>query len=223
MKIKRLLLLVFAFLLAACDSAATADRLMQKALSGIQTVSSLSYDLQVNLWQTIYLVQVTGEGQYKNPDRSYLKLTSLGTDFEILSPSAEKIYIKDPVSGNWQAFSAESLAQSGFSPDYLRQQVTLLNAYDKPKLIDNEKIDGVECSHLQFEINPSRLAEGLLRSMLVGVRDLTGVKITGELWIAKEDLLPRKSVVVIDTDQDYKLTTTLTYHGFNEEISFPKP
>lgn len=223
MKMKWSLLLACAILLSACNSAAGTDRLMRSALSNIENVSSLSYDLEVNLWQTIYLVQVTGTGQYKNPDRSYLKLSSLGTSFEILSPSTDKIYIKDPVSGSWLPFSAANLAQSGFSPDYLRQQVTLLKAYSQPKSLGSEEIDGIKCAHIHFEIDPARLSEGLLRSMLAGVTDLTGIKITGEIWIGKKDLLPRKSVVVIDTDQNYKLTTTIAYHGFNEETPFPKP
>jgi hypothetical protein len=226
MKNKRLFSFIFAILLiavSACSSAAGRNQLMQDGLSKLEKVSSIVYDLNVGIWQDGSLVQVMGEGQYKNPDQSYLKLTSVGTNFEILSLSLDKTYMKDPASGNWQPISSSDLAQSGFSANYFQQQLELLKAYDQPKLIGSEEIDGVKCSHIQFEISSSLLSEVFLRSILTGAKDLTGLQINGEIWIGKQDALTRKSVVEINIGQAYKMTTTLTYKEFNSEITFPIP
>lgn len=218
-----LVLGIILIFLNACSSAGNTAKITDLSISKLDSLSSVSYSLDVSIWQNGFLVQITGTGQHKTPDQSYLQLTSVGTNFEILSLSSNKIYMKDPAAGTWHSISSASLAQSGFAVDYFLQQVELLKGYSQPKMVGNEIIDGIACSHIQFKINPANLSEAFLHSILDGLKDLSALKISGELWVGKQDSQARRSVVVMEIGPDYRQTMTLDYLQFNSKLSFPSP
>lgn len=223
MKKNKLSLCLLILFLASCTVVPSPEKRMQAGLEKLSSAQSASYALDVSIMNNKNLVEITGTGQHKAPDQSYLQLTSVGTNFEILALSNNKLYMKDPFSGTWRSIPAGDLTLSGFASDYYSQQLEFLRAYDRPLRDGSETIDGVACDHLKFGILPDKLPQGFLKSILVGINDLTNLSITGELLIGKQDSQPKKSIVQLAIGKDFQLTTTLYYHEFNEELTFPTP
>jgi len=206
--------------LTACSAAAARDKFM----AGVQTLASaasVTYNVNVDILENSTVVQVAGEGQEQDAF-VYQNLVSQGFNFEILQTAPEKYYLKNISTRNWLPIDRAGLALSGFSPSYFDQQQAFLKAATNIALTCSEEIDGRQCARYSFVINPENLPDTFL-NQVTRIEDLSGVSVTGSLWLEKQSAIPCQSLIEITLGENYHRMVTILYKSLDEPLTFPTP
>jgi len=152
-----------------------------------------------------------GEGVMALPDRAHIEKVSSydQAPVETIVIGSTGYWVDESVSGGW---NSGPIAPFASNP---ARWIELLQFYDNPKLLGEEKINGVDCYHLEFAVN---LEPGWLGLFSGGG--------TGEAWISQGDFSLVKAIYDLQYEGARESGTvhlTLELSELNEPVFIEAP
>lgn len=221
------ILVILMLLLIACQPL-TPDQILSQSRLKMKDVKSMALAMEVRLTSQNKKVTITGMGMAKLPDQSYMRMSAEGEEIELIAQPQDKFFMKgNTTQGKWAPLTKQQVNEgTGVSLNVLEVQTLLAELYAAPVLVDEEKIDNVNCYHMVFSINSQKYLEQLMPSAISNGVDPKTTTVEGELWIGKDDLLMRKirvDLVMQIKQQPAGSVTTFVNSKFNEAVEIPKP
>jgi hypothetical protein len=153
----------------------------------------------------------SGEGVVVLPDRAHFqKISSFDEKpVETIVIGATGYWVDESVSGGW---NGGPIAPFASNP---ARWIELLQFYEKPALLGEEKVNGVECYHLQFAVT---FEPGWLGLFSGGG--------TGEAWVSTEGFSLVKAIYDVEyegTRESDSMNLTLELSHLNEPVAIKAP
>jgi outer membrane lipoprotein-sorting protein len=202
----------------------TAEEIVAQSNAKMKDVKTMHFNMDVSTEVSGMAITITSTGVAEQPDKAYMTMEAMGQKVEVLVLSKTEVYMREGNSTSWTPVPADQLSQVGTNTDVMAQlQITdMANNIVKA---EDEKIDGVDCYHLTFDIDLKKYFEKVNPSMAeqIQVGDNPG---KGELWVGKADMLNRKltmnaSFTTQGTEATLDMTMTAT--DFNKPVDIPQP
>lgn len=223
--------LVIVLAVAACGSPLAKAETPQQALSAAaqraSQLKSAKFDFQGNVAMTFpaalaqslgqaatngtMTVTITGNGEAQFPDRYHavanVKMSSLQLTTEVIVANG-KAYVKNPLTGKWQASSAsQGLTDSLGQPDPLTYEQLLKNVKSIKDLGDTT-LNGTAVHHYQLVPDTAKLVNSLNSATSKNPQAAAALQqvlnsgtMTIEVWFGKDDHLVRRLL----TNADYTI------------------
>ena len=205
----------------------TGEEIISRGMENMKAVTTMKY--MMNNSMTGGGIGVTGnvKGRYQTPDQHFIQLNLGGNAIEILSLSPEAYFMRTPETPEWVPFSQAKVKQ-------VYTLFTIMNPFDLLKLdglalnlqkLDNVQIDGVDCYHLQFDMDMDKYIEMMGKSDL-GPVDLSQASAVGQIWVGSKDLLFRQTqfdFVAHETGGDVGVKEKWVYYDFNQPVEILEP
>jgi len=225
-------MMLLALLLSACQKTATAvplmtdpNEILKKSFETTKTMKSAKVAIDISVSAQGLNMVFTGEGAVKMPDQSYMKMKVMGQEYEMLMLSKDEVYVRTAADKPFTKVDSSQMNQVGTNPDFLSQQVKMLELYENPKLIGVEKLDGVDTYHISFTMDLQKVMNMTGQQLPPEAKDMKG-NAEAEAWITTADLYQVKSVIKMDyvfQSVAAKLEMTMTMKDINQPVDLPKP
>lgn len=189
----------------------------------MQSVNTMNMGISLTTQSGILPVTFTGGGVAERPDKVYIKLSFLLQNYEILSISADKVYVKPLGSSTWEHTPAD---QMDLTTSLLRDAFGLLEVSKvalAPMLAGPEELNGVNCQRITMGIDlPLYLARHAPAAS--SQIDLVASRARGELWVGIDDLRIHKLYIemqIVTNGDSLPVNATIEFNHFNESVNFP--
>lgn len=208
------------------DDAKTSQEILLSASQRLAATQTLRFKLKVDgdtfidYGHTMRLLEAQGELIRPDKVQTDFKLKVLGT--VTISTSlliiGDQRWATDLITGAWGPAPDEFSYDPGILFDNQNGIGPVMDRVQNAVRLDNEKIDGQSCFHLQAQVDPSIIDE-------LSSGNLTGNPVTVDLWIdrATSDLLRvRLSEPDTVTDRD-PATWTLDFSDQGKDLKIEPP
>jgi len=125
-------------------------------------------------------------------------------------------WMTNPLSGKWELLPDEFQVLSIFDPS--TGVAAIMKGMAGAVRLSDEDLQGTACYHLSGDIDSGNLSA-------ISGSSVKGVTIKAEIWIAKEDSLPRLIKLtgkISETEKD-GIIRTLSFSNFNLDVKIEKP
>jgi hypothetical protein len=130
-------------------------------------------------------------------------------------------YLTNPLTGKWEQVSTKFDAAGMFDPD--TSHGAMLRAMADPTRINDEKVTGLDCFHIEGEMASGDLFPIVL---LLRLTPIEGAVVDAEMWVDHEEFLLRRirfeGQVTADENPGITRTMTLTKYGQEVQIELPE-
>jgi hypothetical protein len=229
-----LILTLLVLVSLACQLTAknlTADEVVDQSGTKMGSLKSYEMTMDLTLEMQSMKLSITGEGAFEQPDKAYINLSLMGETYEVVTLSKDEVYVRQS-GGDWEKMDASTGSQPQLSPDLLKG-LALKDIAQKVTKGSDEKIDGVDCYSVSFEMDIEKLltkfsdalgssgmdTEELLQSATID-------PIQGKLWVGKSDLVVRKLQLDLKAtieEQEVIATVVLGISNINGKVNIPTP
>jgi hypothetical protein len=228
----RILLAAFLLVALALTSCApaplTADQVIQKMAENGKNLKSGQIQLEMKIALAGQTLNLSSNGVFENPDRSFLTLTSMGNTIQVLSLSPSESYTRRGDDEKWLRADASTQSQSGSLYDFAKNPEALLKHYQAAKLLPEDTVAecATACYHVGFQLNMAELFKdsGALETTLKGVAFNTPADV--ELWIGKTDFYTHRQkskFLMTISGQDVTVDVLISQTGINKPVVIPTP
>ena len=200
------------------------EALLLQAEFTMQSVNTLSMKISLNTQSGVLPITLKGDGVAERPDKTYIKLTLLFQNFEILSLSNDEVFIKYLGSDTWERTSAE---QMDLPTSLLSNAFGLLEISDfaiDPTLAGIENVNGIPCQQVTTGIDlPMYLARNAPEAS--SQIDLVASRARGILWIGTDDIRIHKlflEMEIVNNGETLPVNAMIEFIRFNEPVVFPE-
>jgi hypothetical protein len=203
-------------------AALTTAEIISKSSENMQAVNSFHFELDQTGGGTpitMGIEMVKAEGDIARPDKMQATITgtAMGMSLEVkLVSSGETIYMTNPLTGAWEVPPDQFKVLGIFDPG--TGLAAVLKGIATPVQLGEEQQGGVLCYHLKGSI-----VSDALRPITGSAA--TGVMISVELWIGKDDFLVRQIKLegkITESEKD-GIVRTLDLSNFNQEVNIQLP
>ncbi|OGO31230.1 MAG: hypothetical protein A2Z29_09330 [Chloroflexi bacterium RBG_16_56_11] len=222
------LLAVTVLLVTGCSratpspTALTAAEIFQNSGEKFQALSSFHFVLdQIGGGTPVTggIEMTKAQGDVARPDglQTTISGTALGMFLEIrLVISGNRTFMTNPLSGKWEALPDQFKILSLFDPG--AGVAAIMKDVAQPVRLEDEELGGTLCYRLKGTI-----VSDSLRPIIGSAA--TGVSISAEVWIGKEDFLARHIRLEgkITESEKAGIVRTLELSGFNQPVSIKLP
>ncbi len=157
--------------------------------------------------------QLTLSGEIVRPDRYTMRGTGIG---EVLVIGANSWQRRTP-TGNWVKQASDSGIGGLIDPTALADSSKY---YTNVQRLSDETIDGVDCYHLKFDVDATKL-----KASTNGL-NLGNATIATEVWVGKQDNLQRQMQLAIQLPAagvNISGTMRIKLSGFNDPLTITPP
>jgi hypothetical protein len=190
------------------EVALSAEEIMKRSaetMSGVATAHIIFAQEQVGEYTA------SGEGVVALPDRAHIvKISSYDEEaVDMIVIGATGYWVDESVSGGW---NLGPIAPFASNP---ARWVELAQFYSSPALLGQDKVNGVDCYHLEFPVD---LEPGWLGLFSGGG--------TGEAWISEADLSLIKATYDLEYEgarESGRMLLTLELSELNEPVTIEAP
>jgi outer membrane lipoprotein-sorting protein len=202
----------------------TAQEVLNESSQKGQEIKTAKMEMTINMKMQGMSLAMTANGVIEAPDKVYMTMNAAGQNIEILVLSKDEMYMKMPGADSWTPVPADQMGQTGMNTDIL-SQLKLGDIAQNPKLEAEEKVDGVDCYHVSFEIDMAKYMENFGQSM-EGMIDPSQPTVNVQMWVGKSDLLVRKLTMGLKlnvqgaaAEADY----VILMKDYNQPVEIPTP
>lgn len=224
------LLTIFSVLLTACNTPQTAQLSAEEILVKSQEKSAAMKTAQIKMVMDMTAsgmkFSLNAEGVVESPDKAHLKMSLMGQTIEVLTLSSTETYMKTGTA--WEKIPADQMqSSSGMNTNLAIQQSELLKYLKNLSYKNIEKIGGVDCYHLTFDMDMQKALElAMGESGASSLGEIKSTTTTGEMWVGVDDFYTRKLTFTMNLEvqaQKMDLTMTLEMSEFDKPVTFPNP
>jgi hypothetical protein len=158
-------------------------------------------------------------GDIVKPDK--LKTTITGTAMGMslrvdVITLGDKTYMTNPLSGQWELLPNEFKVLSVFDPN--SGIAAIMKGVSSPAKVGEEDSGGILCYHLSGTIDSGNLGA-------ITGSSVQGVPVSTDVWIGKDDFLPRQIKLVGKITEGEKdgIVRTLSLSNFDQPVNIEKP
>ena len=222
---KLLLLAVTVMLTFACQIRPVSDiEIIARSRQNMAAIDSYHMGMDVSATTQGMTITIQTDGVVQMPDQSYMTMTMLGQQFELLVLGPAEMYMRQAGTSDWIPISPAAASQANVRPN-AAGELALLEFVTNLRREGNETIDGVECYHLVMDVDTQK-AIALSSPEMAGQVEPGSTPATMQMWTGTRDFLIRKitldmSLAMQGTEMSMGLT--ITFSNFDEPVEIPRP
>ncbi len=202
----------------------TAEEILSIGTANMQGVPTMRYMMNTSMSGGGYGGLADGKGRYQTPEQFYLQLNFSGEAVEILSLASNLYYWRRPGSAAWEPTTQQEV----------NKLYTVTNPFELLKLKDmavnlqkheNEQVDGMNCYHIQFELEMPKYIE-MIGYGSIGPVNLNRANGVVQIWAGKDDLLFRQVRIKItsaEVEGEASIQEKWIFYDFNQPVEIPLP
>jgi len=221
------LFLLSALLVSCSPAPLTADQINQKLADNGKNLKTGHIQMDMKMSAGDQTLEITSNGIFENPDKSYLTVSVMGQSLQVLSLSVTEIYRRATETDAWVKSNESDSGQTGSMYDFTKNPEQLLKYYKNAKLLPDESVEGCpSCYHVTFELDVAEMmkASGVSETILQGAEFNGPAQV--EAWIGKTDFFTYKQIsklTMVSSGLEVTVDVLVSQTEINKPVVIPTP
>lgn len=221
------LFLLSALLISCSPAPLTADQINQKLADNGKNLKTGHIQMDMKMSADDQTLEITSNGIFENPDKSYLTVSVMGQSLQVLSLSVTEIYRRATETDAWVKSNESDSGQTGSMYDFTKNPEQLLKYYKNAKLLPDESVEGCpSCYHVTFEMDVAEMMKaGGVDAATFQAVELKGPALV-DAWISKTDFFTHKQTskfTMVSSGAEVTMDILVALTEINKPVVIPTP